>query len=299
MKSNDSPFNVQVLPFFITGIGTDVGKTFVSSLLRTALNGWYWKPIQAGLSPETDSSVLLNSIKKFNGVQKEGESVSARVLKESYRLLLPASPHFSAAEENIEISIEKIRQDFEQHLTLLQTLPVSSEEQEQVKNPSLLAWNHKMGFPDNTIVRWLLIEGAGGLLVPINQQEFLIDLCKALKLPIVLVSYHYLGSLNHSLLSALAVKESKLDCIGWIFNGRTEDPSAEKRDALYETQLSRWTNFNSIFSIPFFPSSKSTVSSATSPIDEHKIEKEFYEDMGEKWRKSWLEFSSRLKQPNL
>ncbi len=66
--------------------------------------------------------------------------------------------------------------------------------------------------------RPLVIEGAGGLMVPLNEQEFVIDLAKMLDARLVLVSRNYLGSINHSLMTAAICRNYGLDVVGWVFN---------------------------------------------------------------------------------
>jgi dethiobiotin synthetase len=181
---------------FITGIGTGVGKTFISALLAKALEADYWKPVQAGYEEGTDSEY----------VQKTLIGTSSVIHPEVYKLKLPASPHIAAREEGVTISIQKICE----------------------KIPS--------------ISRNLIIEGAGGLLVPLNESEFVADLVKALDAKVILVSRNYLGSINHSLLTARVCREMELPVIGWIFNDQYLN---------YEDEIVRWSNFPRIASIPF------------------------------------------------
>ena len=68
--------------------------------------------------------------------------------------------------------------------------------------------------------RPLIVEGAGGLLVPINKKECIIDLIDSLKLEVILVSKHYLGSINHTLLSIEALNARDIPIKGIIFNGQ-------------------------------------------------------------------------------
>ncbi|MEK6615036.1 MAG: dethiobiotin synthase, partial [Bacteroidota bacterium] len=67
----------------------------------------------------------------------------------------------------------------------------------------------------------LIIEGAGGLMVPLNKKFLVIDLIEKLKAEVVLVSKNYLGSINHTLLSAEALQNRNIPVIGIIFNGKT------------------------------------------------------------------------------
>jgi dethiobiotin synthetase len=132
---------------------------------------------------------------------------SSLVYPEVYKLSMPASPHIAARQENISISIKNIC--------------------EQI--------------PKNS--RTLIVEGAGGLLVPLNNHEFITDLIKALGAKVVLVSRNYLGSINHSLLTARVCREMRIPVIGWIFNDQYLD---------YESEIVHWSNFPKIASVPFF-----------------------------------------------
>ena len=98
----------------------------------------------------------------------------------SYKLKTPASPHFAAAIDGIVIDIEKI------------TAPETK--------------NH------------LVIEGAGGLFVPLNDKDCVIDLIKK-DYKVIIVSRHYLGSINHTLLTIEALKNRKIPIAGIIFSG--------------------------------------------------------------------------------
>ena len=164
---------------FITGIGTDVGKTLVSAILIEALQADYWKPVQAGLEPTTDAatvrSLVQNPVSKF--------------WPERYRLQMPASPHAAAAAENLELQAT----DFQ--------LPITD--------------NH------------LIVEGAGGLLVPLAPGLLIADLAQQFQLDVVVVSRNYLGSINHTLLTLEALQARGLRVRGLVFNG---DPTPATED---------------------------------------------------------------------
>jgi len=188
-------------PFFVSGIGTGIGKTFISALLAEALRADYWKPVQAGYAEGTDKETVHSLISNRQTV----------IHPEVYRLKMPASPHIAAREENILIDPEQIGRQ-------LQTMD-----------------------PD----RPLIIEGAGGLLVPLNDSEMLIDLVKKLDAKLILVSRNYLGSINHSLMSAEICRYRQLPVAGWIFNDQFMD---------YEGEIVRWTGIPSLCSVPFLQS---------------------------------------------
>ena len=94
----------------------------------------------------------------------------------------------------------------------------------------------------STVNRQLIIEGAGGIMVPINDTEFVIDVIEKLKAKVILVSRNYLGSINHSLLTANICKQRGIDVIGWIFNDQYLD---------YENEIVAWSGYPKIGSIPF------------------------------------------------
>ena len=163
----------------IAGIGTEVGKTIISSIVVEALQADYWKPVQAGDLVFTDTDrvkSLVSNPKSF-------------FHPEAIRLIHPMSPHASAKKEGIEIDIEKI------------ILPNTSNK--------------------------LVIELAGGLMVPLNERVLNIDLLKKWKVPVILVSRHYLGSINHTLLSVSALAQFGIPIAGIIFNGN-ENLSTER-----------------------------------------------------------------------
>lgn len=183
-----------MVPIFITGIGTGVGKTLISAIVTEALGAHYWKPVQAGFADGTDSEWVRERI-----------SASSHIAPELYKLKLPASPHIAAREEGTIISLDKIAA----------ALPAG---------------------------RPLVVEGAGGLLVPLNEREFVLDLVKKLEANVILVSRNYLGSINHSLLTAEVCRSHGLKVVGWIFNDQYLH---------YEQEIVSWSGVPRIGSIPF------------------------------------------------
>jgi dethiobiotin synthase len=131
---------------------------------------------------------------------------ACKVHPELYKLALPASPHIAARHEGITIDITKI----------CNSIP--------------------------EINRTLLIEGAGGLLAPLNDKQFVADLVIALGAKVILVSRNYLGSINHSLMTARVCEEMNIPVIGWIFNDQYLD---------YEEEIVQWSNIPKIASIPY------------------------------------------------
>ncbi|HET6225481.1 MAG TPA: dethiobiotin synthase, partial [Bacteroidia bacterium] len=138
---------------FVTGIGTDVGKTIVSAVLVEALKADYWKPVQTGSFFSRDTTEVKRIV----------SNTKSQFFPESYLLKQPMSPHAAAELEGLEIQIDQIK------------LPATN--------------NH------------LIIEGAGGLMVPLNRKYFMIDLIEKFNAEVILVVKNYLGSINHTLLS--------------------------------------------------------------------------------------------------
>jgi len=185
-------------PIFITGTGTDVGKTLVAAIVTEALKADYWKPVQAGFSDGTDSLFIQEMI----------SNNKTTIHPELYKLKMPASPHLSAAAENKEIKIKEI----------INHLP-------KTKNR-------------------LVIEGAGGLMVPLNKKKMILNLILRLKAKVIIVSKNELGSINHSLLTAAVLKKEKADVAGWIF---TEDYQN------YEDEIAGWSGFPLIANVKHLP----------------------------------------------
>jgi dethiobiotin synthetase len=192
-------------PIFITGTGTDVGKTLVAAIVTEALEADYWKPVQAGFGDGTDS-LFVSSVLSNN---------QSKVHRELYKLQMPASPHLAAEAENIEIKIKNI----------VNHLPKTK----------------------NTLV----IEGAGGLMVPLNKKKLMLNLILKLKSQVIIVSKNELGSINHSLLTAAVLKKEKADVLGWIFNEEYKN---------YEEEIAGWSGFPVIASVKHLPEiSKETI----------------------------------------
>ena len=205
---------------FITGIGTDVGKTITAAILTEALEADYWKPVQAGYDETTDSEFIQAIINNKKTI----------VHPETYKLKLAASPHIAAREEGIKIGPDKIYDDY---------LRIVNRQSSILSNSS----NSEPGTPNAAFkTQTLIIEGAGGLMVPLNEDEFVVDLIRKLNAKVILVSRNYLGSINHSLLTAAVCKEYGLQVSGWIFNDHYMN---------YETEIVEWSGYSKIASIPF------------------------------------------------
>ena len=123
----------------------------------------------------------------------------AEVLPEAYRLNMPASPHLSAEDMGVEIDLAQL------------ALP-------RVDGP-------------------LVVEGAGGVMVPLNRQVFYLDLFTQWKAPVVLVARTALGTINHTALSLMALRNAGCDVIGVAFVG---DPEPEVEQTIAQMCKTRY-----------------------------------------------------------
>ena len=174
------------LGFFVTGTDTDVGKTYIASaLVRHFVEQGYktigMKPVAAGCD-------------RVNGELRHGD-VEALVAASNVQTALsdvnpyafvPAiAPHIAAEQAGLNVSLEKIQQAFD-------------------------------GLKSQADV--VVVEGAGGFRVPINQQETMADLAIKLNLPVILVVGIRLGCINHALMTAGSIKAAGLNLVGWVAN---------------------------------------------------------------------------------
>lgn len=192
--------------FFVSGIGTDVGKTVVSSVLCELLFANYWKPVQSGELDNTDS-MKVERLVSFETFQ---------YYPEQFRLTQPLSPHVSAKLDGVHIEAADIT------------------------------------FPEFT--GNLIVEGAGGLMVPVNENGLLYcDLAAEWNLPTILISRHYLGSINHTLMSIETLRNRNIPILGIIYVG-DELPMTE--DIIFTK-----TQIPTLFHVPIFENlSKETIS---------------------------------------
>jgi len=168
---------------FVTGTDTGIGKTVVSAILTLGLGGRYWKPIQSGTEGETDTA----AVRRWTGLP------APFFLPERYLLRAPLSPHASARLDGVEIRMEEL------------TRPLA---------PPLDGRGTPLGEE-----RPLVIEGAGGLLVPLNAHELVADLIRALGVEAIVVSRTTLGTINHTLLTLAELRRREIPIRGVILNG--------------------------------------------------------------------------------
>ena len=192
--------------YFITGTDTNVGKTAVTACLAKLLesrgeNVGVMKPIETGVNAQCSSSSNSDAkfLMKITGVQDPLEDVCP------FRFKLPASPYQAAKIEGKEIDPEIILKRFRE-----------------------LQSKHSI----------MLVEGIGGLMVPITQSYNVSNLALQIGLPLIIVSRAQIGTLNHTLLTINAAQQHGLKIKGVILNpaheGESEAIEAEQGKLLKE-----------------------------------------------------------------
>jgi dethiobiotin synthase len=186
---------------FVTGTDTGVGKTVVSAALmhryRPAVPLRYWKPIQTGIEQDDDTA----------DVERLGGCGAGELSRTGIRLPRPVSPHLAAR----------------LHGTTIAVAPLV----ESIAGPAPGPTDANIAGDCGT-VRWI-VEGAGGVLVPINETETMADLMANLGLPVVVVARTALGTINHTLLTLEALRRRTLHVAGVVMVG---DRNAENRAAI-------------------------------------------------------------------
>jgi dethiobiotin synthetase len=177
---------------FVTGTDTGVGKTLVTAGLAASLRS---SGTDIGVMKPIETGYSPRSadsafLMKVVGADDPIECVSP------YRFKFPLSPFASARMEKIPIHLMKIERAFH-----------------------LLAMRH----------RGVLVEGAGGLLVPITRESLMVDLVLRLGLPLLIVSRTNLGTLNHTLLTVEVAKRRGIEVAGVIFNHLVERKGLAER----------------------------------------------------------------------
>ncbi len=171
------------MEYFITGIDTDIGKTFVTKGLALAQEAkgkkvGVYKPLQSGAIKKGDKLLAPD----LEAVKSLSETINTKC---SYLLEGEVSPALAARLAGIKIDINKIKSDF--------------------KEISVL----------NDIT---FVEGAGGILAPATNEMLCADLIKSLNIPIIIVTVPFLGRLNHTLLTIHYAKTNGINIKGIIIN---------------------------------------------------------------------------------
>lgn len=175
---------------FITGTGTDIGKTYVSALIMKKMisenmNACYFKPVLSGAEIR-DGKIYAGDIeyvKEISGLKEDSKNIGSFIYE------YPASPHLSSRLENKPFNMEKLVSDYNK----------LSEKYE-----------------------YILIEGAGGVICPFTDDAepvYTKDIIKSLNTSCILVANTSLGAINNAMLSACYLRERNVNIKGIIFNG--------------------------------------------------------------------------------
>lgn len=177
--------------YFVTGTDTGVGKTLISCSLLYAFSMQGntvagMKPIAAGC----DEDGLNEDVKKLRAATNVFASLGQI---NPYSFAHPIAPHIAARHSGVQINFERILESY-----------------------------HELAAQAEVVI----VEGAGGFQVPLNETQDSTDLAVALGLPVILVVGMRLGCLNHALLTLRAITDCGLTCAGWVANVLDADMAA-------------------------------------------------------------------------
>lgn len=172
--------------FFITGTDTDVGKTWVTASLLQAFNEQglstiAMKPVASGCDIVAGELRNGDAVCLMQHMSAEAEYMEVN----PYHFIPAIAPHIAAQQAGQSIDLEIL-------LEAAQSLAKRAD--------------------------MLLVEGAGGWQVPLNDKQGLVDLAGCLQLPVIMVVAIRLGCLNHALLTAQSIEASGLPLAGWVAN---------------------------------------------------------------------------------
>ncbi len=171
------------MSFFVTGTDTGVGKTLVSCALMHAFAAHDkrvvgFKPVASGCD-DYDHNDDAKKLRAASNVQTTYGQVNP------YCFVPSVAPHIAARQSGVRIDLKRI----------------------------LVSYGELASLAEEVIV-----EGAGGLLVPLNEMQDSADLAKELNLPIIVVVGIRLGCINHALLTMRVIDDCGLECAGWVAN---------------------------------------------------------------------------------
>ena len=186
--------------YFITGIDTDIGKTYATGLaarflLRQDVRVITQKMVQTGASGTIADDVLLH--RRLMGIEPLPEDLDGTTCPFLFRF--PASPHLAAQRENVQIDPTIIA---DATARLLKTFDV------------------------------VLLEGAGGINVPLRRDYLIADYLQEQKYPLIIVTSGRLGSINHTLLTLESALYRQIPVAGIVFNHYPPSDPAIREDTL-------------------------------------------------------------------
>jgi dethiobiotin synthase len=178
---------------FITGVDTDIGKTYVCRILikgfATRQTVTYMKPVQTGCRRDASGALYAPDFEYI----LQGDALLRAEPDDHvpYRFEPACSPHLAASRAGVTISLEHIREKFN-----------------RISNKKSVT----------------IVEGAGGVLTPLSETTSMLDLIEHLRLPVVVVTSPRVGTLNHTLLTIEALEKRGIGPLGLVFNNHRELP---------------------------------------------------------------------------
>lgn len=192
---------------FVTGTDTGVGKTVVSAglmcLYRARWPVRYWKPIQTGIEQDDDTAA----------VARLAGCAPGEVFDQGVRLRHPVSPHLAARLAGRTISVDSVFAQVGAATDAgASVLDLAGRPGDDGARPGRTFW---------------IVEGAGGVLVPLNDEELMVDLMLQLGLPAVVVSRTSIGTINHTLLTLDLLGRRGVDVAAVVMSGPPDSASRE------------------------------------------------------------------------
>jgi len=207
--------------FFITGTDTGIGKTVVTAgiagiLLQRGYKVGVMKPVQAGAMRLKGKWVSGDL--EFVGAAIAKDTADADSFSCPYLLKKPVAPNLAAKLDKASIKISLIKREY-----------------------ARLASRND----------FVALEGAGGLMVPLNERKFMADLVLALEIPLLIVARPNLGTINHTLLTIQAARQREIPVLGLIFNNsRKKTGQGEKESMAF---IKRQSGVPVLGTLPFIP----------------------------------------------
>ena len=208
--------------YFIGGIDTDIGKTFATALMarylvQQGINVVTFKLVQTGTVSPVSDDILTH--RRLMGIEPFAQDIAGETCP--FRFALPASPHLAALRENREIeppkidgALNRLREEFEV----------------------------------------ILLEGVGGLHVPLTRNLLSVDFLQSLGAPLILVTSGKLGSINHTLQALEIVEHRGIPLAGLVFNHFHETLPEIRHDTLqlFRDKMKALGRPNAVVEIPAF-----------------------------------------------
>ncbi|NUU62707.1 dethiobiotin synthase [Paenibacillus agri] len=175
---------------FVTGTDTEIGKTVITAAITATLraeglNAGVWKPVQSG-APLGSGLTDAERLLKSTGINERPEAVAP------FTFEAPLTPMLAARQAGVDLTLQEII---------------------------------AAGLPLTKRFEALLIEGAGGVAVPLTDDALIVDLISELRVPALIVARSGLGTINHTLLTASFLRDRGVPIVGVILNdGESTEP---------------------------------------------------------------------------